>query len=226
MKSLIYMAAAAAVIIGAGCANCPCCSSSASKSSITFDNAWFYDKDGKFIEERGKDAYIELMKYHGYPVFPGTKEKLWVSDYGIGEFTKLGLGALFFANPEEEPEGYRFLMQDLFLLPNQMLPEHYHLKTEKSVEKMEGWLVRHGSATIIGEGDETPGLKERLPESQRATATVLHGVLAKPGDFIKLNRITARHGQLAGPEGVIETEVANFHDNDAVRHTNPKLKFP
>ena len=226
MKSLLYMAAVAAVVIGAGCASCPCGSSQASKASITFDNAWFYGKDGKFIEERGKDAYIAVMKYHGYPVFPGLKEKLWVSDYGMGEFTKVGLGALFFANTEGEAEGFRFMLQDLYLLPGQMLPEHYHLKTAKSVEKMEGWLVRHGSATIIGEGDATPGLKERLPASQQACATVLHGVVAKPGDFVKLNRVTARHAQLAGPEGVIETEVANFHDNDAVRHTNPKLKFP
>ncbi|MCL1920952.1 MAG: hypothetical protein FWG50_07720 [Kiritimatiellaeota bacterium] len=225
MKSLLYMAAAAALVIGAGCASCPC-GSGAGKASIAFDNAWFYNKDGTFNESRGKDAYIALMRYHGYPVFPGVKDKLWVSDYGTGEFTKLGLGALFFANTEDELEGFRFLMQDLFLLPGQMLPEHYHLKTAKSVEKMEGWLVRHGSATIIGEGDPTPGLKERLPVSQRPSGTVFKGVEAKPGDFVKLNRITARHAQLAGPEGVIETEVANFHDNDAVRHTNAKLKFP
>ncbi|MCL2103853.1 MAG: hypothetical protein FWH21_02155 [Kiritimatiellaeota bacterium] len=223
MKSLVFMAAAAAIVAGTGCSPS---GSTANKPAITFDNAWFYDKDGKFIEERGKDAYIALMRYHGYPVFPNTKETLWVSDYGIGEFTKVGLGALFFANPEEEPEGFRFLMQDLYLLPGQMLPEHYHLKTAKSVEKMEGWLVRHGSATIIGEGDPTPGLLERLPESQREVATVLCGVNATPGTFVKLNRVTARHAQLAGPEGVIETEVANFHDNDAVRHTNPKLVFP
>jgi len=226
MKSLLYVAAAAAVMIGAGCVSCPCGSSGASKASITFDNAWFYDKNGKFIEERGKDAYIALMKYHGYPVFPDTKKKLWVSDYGLGEFTKVGLAALGFANTEDEPEGFRFMLQDLFILPGQMLPEHYHLKTAKSVEKMEGWLVRHGTVTIIGEGEPTPGLRERLPASQRGTATVLRGVEAKPGDFVKLSRITSRHGQLAGPEGVIETEVANFHDNDAVRHTNPKLRFP
>ena len=219
------MAAVAAVVIGAGCASCPCGSSSA-KSGIAFDNAWFYDKDGKFMESRGKEAYIALMRHHGYPVFPGMMEKLWVSDYGTGEFTKLGLGALFFANTDGEPEGFRFMLQDLFLLPGQMLPEHYHLKSEKSVEKMEGWLVRYGSVTIVGEGDPTPGLKERQPASQRGTSTVFKGVEAKPGDFVKLNRITARHSQLAGPEGVIETEVANFHDNDAVRHTNPKLKFP
>lgn len=191
-----------------------------------FENAYFYDANGKFLPDRAKDAYIELMKYHGYPVFPGIKEKLWVSDYGIGEFAKLGLGAIMPANRDEKDQRDRYMLQDLYLLPGQMLPEHYHLATAKAVPKMEAWFVRNGSAYIIGEGEETPGLKEKMPESQRASATVFHAVLATPGMCVDLNRPTARHSQIAGPEGVIETEVANFHDNDAVRHTNPKLKFP
>jgi D-lyxose ketol-isomerase len=228
MKTVIGAVAVALLIAGTGC-QCPikAFSSNPAKNitSIQFDNAWFYDKDGKFIEERGKEAYIAVMKYHGYPVFPGMKEKLWVSDYGTGEFTKLGLGACMFVNNDKDPEGYRFMLMDLFLLPGQMLPEHYHLKSAKSVEKMEGWLVRHGSVTIVGEGEPTPGLKERQPKSQSPSSTVFNGVEATPGTFIKLNRVTARHSQLAGPEGAIETEVANFHDNSAVRHTNEKLIF-
>ena len=228
MKTVIGVVAVALLIVGTGC-QCPIKAFSSNharnSTSIQFDNAWFYDKDGKFIEERGKEAYIAVMKYHGYPVFPGMKEKLWVSDYGTGEFTKLGLGALMFMNNDKDPEGYRFMLMDLFLLPGQMLPEHYHLKSAKSVEKMEGWLVRHGSVTIVGEGEPTPGLKERQPKSQSASSTVFNGVEATPGTFIKLNRVTARHSQLAGPEGAIETEVANFHDNSAVRHTNEKLIF-
>jgi len=105
------------------------------RSSIVFDNEYFYNSDGTFNPERGKDAYIALMKYHGYPVFDGLREKLWVSDYGTGQFTKLGLGAIGFINDQES--GY--LGQDMFLLPGQMLPEHYHLRTEKGRAKMEGW---------------------------------------------------------------------------------------
>jgi hypothetical protein len=228
MRSVVIGAVAAILVVGTGC-QCPIKKMSANYTknikTIQFDNSWFYDKDGKFIEERGKEAYIALMRYHGYPVFPGLKEKLWVSDYGTGEFTQLGLGAIMFANNDKDSEGYRFMLQDLFLLPGQMLPEHYHLKSEKSVEKMEGWLVRYGSATIVGEGEPTPGLKERQPKSQSPSSTVFHGVEVTPGMFVKLNRVTARHSQLAGPEGVIETEVANFHDNNAVRHTNEKLIF-
>jgi len=54
-------------------------------------------------------------------------------------------------------------------------------------------------------------------------ATVKHEVVAEPGDFVPLNRATARHWQLAGPEGAIITEVANVHTGSAVRHSDKAL---
>lgn len=217
-------------IAGAGLAMAGCAAMGGKcgcrKRKLQFDNAWFYDKDGKFIVERGKDAYIALMKYHGYPVFDNAREKLWVSDYGIGEFTRLGLGANMFVDQEEKNYGERYMLMDLYLLPNQMLPEHYHLKTDKALPKRESWMIRHGLSYVIGEGEPTLGIKEMMPESQRASATVFHAQKTGPGQLAQLNRATAKHSQIAGPEGCIMTEVANFHDNDGVRHTNPKLVFP
>jgi hypothetical protein len=72
--------------------------STCDKDSITFDNDFFYKEDGSFDPEKARDAYIAVMKYHGYPVFEGMREKIWVSDYGTGQFAKLGLGAYGFIN--------------------------------------------------------------------------------------------------------------------------------
>ena len=58
---------------------------------IHYDNSFFYGEDGKFQEERAKEA-------HGYSLTKGMKEKLWVSDYGTGQFAHLGLGAYCFVN--------------------------------------------------------------------------------------------------------------------------------
>jgi D-lyxose ketol-isomerase len=52
----------------------------------------------------------------------------------------MGLAAYVFVNNEED----RYMMLDLFLLPNQMLPEHWHVAAEGNPAKMEGWLVRWG----------------------------------------------------------------------------------
>jgi D-lyxose ketol-isomerase len=222
----------AALGIGAAdsLAGCGACGAHAKKGAgvpkeLQFDNKSFY-RNGEFDVEKGKDAYIAVMKYHGYPMFGDVREKLWVSDYGIGELTRVGLSANMFVNNEAESKSDRFMLMDLFLLPNQMLPEHYHLATDKAVPKMEGWLVRNGLSYIIGEGDPTPGIKEMMPESQRASATVFHAEKTGPGGYVQLNRPTARHSQIGGPEGAVITEVANYHDNDGVRHTNPKLVFP
>ena len=187
-----------------------------------YANDAFY-KDGEFDLETAKDAYTALLKYHGYPTWDGIRDQFWITDYGAGEFTKLGLGAIILHNRKEEQHGDRYMMLDIFLLPNQMLPEHYHLETPDSRAKLEAWIVRHGSATIVGEGEETPGLKERIPASQEGHVTVWHGVDCGPGGKAELNRVTARHWQLAGPEGAVVTEVANYHDGGGVRHTNPNL---
>jgi len=192
------------------------------KDKIDFDNAYFYDAEGKFKPEAAKDAYIALMEYHGYPVFPDIREKLWVCDYGTGQFTKLGLGANSFVNNEKD----RYMVMDLFLLPNQMLPEHYHLPTDKNPAKLEGWLVRHGISYVYGEGEAPAKMKAVVPKCHiNGTVTVEHEVILKPGQFTPLNRAEARHWQFGGPEGAIITEVANVHDNSGVRHSDETLVF-
>jgi D-lyxose ketol-isomerase len=198
-----------------------CCS--ACGPSIEFDNATFYDANGTFLPDVAKDAYITLMEYHGYPVFPDVKDKLWVSDYGTGEFTKLGLGANSFINNEED----RYMSMDLFLLPSQMLPEHFHLSTDKNPSKMEGWTVRHGVSYVYGEGEPTVPMKAVVPQCHmKGTVTVKHEVILSPGEFTPLVRATAPHWQFGGPEGTIMTETATVHDNDGVRHSDLNLVFP
>ncbi|MCX7044773.1 MAG: hypothetical protein NTX50_04695 [Candidatus Sumerlaeota bacterium] len=187
---------------------------------ISFDNASFYDAGGKFNTDKAKDAVIAVMKYHGYPVYNGIREKLWVSDYGAGQFTQLGLAAVMWKNNEED----RYMLMDIFLLPNQMLPEHWHLDGDKNPAKREGWLIRYGLSHVVGEGEDNLSKTIVIPKLHcNGTVSVRHDVIAVPGDFVPLNRVGAHHWQLAGPEGAIITEVANVHTNDAVRHADKAL---
>lgn len=209
---------AAAALTAGGCSQM----SQAKKTDIHFDNAYFYDAAGNFKAEAAKDAYIALMKYHGYPVFEDAREKLWVSDYGTGEFTKVGLGAIFFVNNEQ----HRYMMLDIYLLPGQMLPEHYHLATDKNPAKLEGWLVRHGVSYVYGAGTDTENIKAVIPKCHMdGQVTVRHEVILQPGQFTGLKNAEERHWQFGGPEGAIITEVANVHDGDGVRHSDTSLVF-
>ena len=185
------------------------------KPPVKFENAFFYDAGGKFLPEKAKDAVISLMQYHGYPVYPGVREKLWVSDYGTGQFAKLGLAAVMFANNTND----HYMVMDLYLLPNQMLPEHWHTSVGQGPVKLEGWLIRHGLSHVVGEGAPNLGKDIVIPPCHaNGTVTVKHETLCGPGEWAQLNRAEAHHWMLAGPVGAILTEVANGHENEAVRH--------
>ena len=189
-------------------------------TSIHFKNASFYDSKGAFKVDAAKDAYIAMMKYHGYPIYPKMKEELWASDYGTGQFTKLGLAARMWVNNEKD----RYMLMDLFILPGQMLPEHWHLKGETNPAKLEGWLVRYGMSHIVGEGEPNLPKEIVIPKCHmKGKATTMHDTPAGPGEFVPLNRVGARHWQYAGPEGAILSEVANVHTGDAVRHSDQAI---
>ena len=220
MRKLVSVAMVLGLVALVGC-SCPmrswCCGPK--KPSIQFDNASFYDAAGKFQEEKAKDAVIALMKYHGYPIYKETREKLWVSDYGLGQFTKLGLAARMWVNNEQD----HYMLMDIYLLPGQMLPEHWHEKPEANLQKLEGWLVRYGLSHIVGEGEPNLGPGVVVPKLHMGgDVTTKHEVAAGPGDFVPLSKAGTRHWQLAGPEGAIITEVANVHTNSAVRHSDQK----
>ena len=197
----------------------PCASNAQGDKSVKInkDNAYYYT-DGKFDLEKAKDAVIAVMKHHGYPVYPGIREKLWVSDYGVGHFAEVGLAAVIWVNNVKD----RYMMLDIFLMPNQMLPEHWHVAAEENPVKLEGWLVRHGLSHIVGEGD--PNLTVKVPAIHNGgKVTVEHEVAAGPGEFVPLNRAGAHHWQMAGPEGAIITEVANVHTGPGVRHLDKAM---
>jgi hypothetical protein len=188
----------------------------ATEDPLRFNNADFYTADGQFNEEAGKDAILRLMNYYNYPVTGKTRSQLWVSDYGTGHFTEVGLAAIMYVNDTKD----LYMLQDMFLLPHQMLPEHWHEKPDGFPAKMEGWLVRNGSSYIVGEGDDNlasfPEIK--IPSSHTGGVTVKNVLKTLPGEFVPLSRMYAHHWQFAGEKGAIITEVANVHSNEAVRH--------
>ncbi|MCX8092015.1 MAG: hypothetical protein N3I86_13955 [Verrucomicrobiae bacterium] len=185
-----------------------------------FANRHFYDAKGNFLVEKAKDAYLTLMKFHGYPIFPGLRDKLSVSDFGTGRFLECGVGSITFCNDEKG----RYMLMDIFLLPKQMLPEHWHEATDDAAPKLAGWLVRHGMAHVVTEGDSNLPADLIIPQCHAGgTVTAKHGVLVSPGEFVALKRQGERHWLCAGPEGAILTEVGTYHDRTGTRFLDPKI---
>jgi D-lyxose ketol-isomerase len=218
-RSLLKAAAASPLVLGLGLDP----SNAAEAPRPALRNEEFYT-DGKFDEQKAKDGVLALCRWFGYPVFPELREGLWVSDYGTGQFARLGLAAYMFKNQYDDGDAY--MLMDLFLLPGQMLPEHWHLEGDHGITKNEGWLVRWGKSYIVGIGEDNlasfPQIE--IPEFHcQGTATTRHVVETTPGMFVPLAKSESRHWQYGGPDGAVVTEVANFHTNSAVRHSDPVL---
>jgi D-lyxose ketol-isomerase len=207
-------AAAGAAAMGAGC-------DGPKRTGVVHKNAEFYGADGKFNDAAGKKAYFELMDAFGYPISKNVRDNMWAVDFGIGRFTEAGMGGIAWIN---EKEG-KYFGHEIWLLPGQMIPEHWHVKTEDAVPKMEAWQLRYGGVTLFAEGDPTPGAEVLIPAAERQFTTCRRAQVLKPGELGKLEKAEAKHFMVAGPEGAIVTEYATYHDNKALRFSNPKAKL-
>lgn len=204
-----------------------CCGSSEQSCSATesklftkrYTNADFY-KDGVFQEDVAKKAYMEMFEFYNYPMTATLDSLWWVSDFGFGDFENCGMGGVFWVNDYEN--GY--FAHDMHLLPGQMVPEHNHKATDATVAKIESWMVRNGyTYNFLDTGEVTEGAEELIPVSQRASShardyfkqTVADGpmrIKGKVGDW---------HFTIAGPNGAIVHEYANYQDNAGMSISNP-----
>lgn len=217
-------AAASLSLFDAGCANGKTEIAGADKPQAlpTWKNEDFYDVEGKLDAAKAKEAYYTLMEYHGFPVFPKLKtDEFWVLDFALGKFTEVGMGGIFYLNEKEDD----YLLHDIWLLPGQMIPEHSHVKLQDVPAKMEGWLVRHGSAYFGSQAEPSENAADVLPPSHQDIAKARHVALKNPGECVKLGEAEAWHWMKAGPEGAIVTEVATYHSMDALRFQHPDIKL-
>jgi hypothetical protein len=195
------------------------------KKPTMYTNKDFY-KGSEFDGDKGKQAYFAMMKRFGYPILESFKsEQLWAIDFGLGDFTHAGMGGVFWINENHKGGGY--LGHEIFLLPGQMIVEHSHVNWKTCPPKRESWLVRHGSIYSFSVQDKAKGFPQgvEIPKTQRDTATCNSAILLPQGSMDTLNKDEAKHFIMAGPEGAIVTEFATFHDNEALRFSNPNVKF-
>ncbi|MHB8897960.1 MAG: cupin domain-containing protein, partial [Thermoguttaceae bacterium] len=181
-------------------------------------SADFYSSDGTFLEEKAREAYYDMFRRFGYPISDRLKKDMWILDFKLGDFARVGMAGIFWLNRQD----YNYFGHEIYLLPGQMIPEHCHQATAKGAAKMESWQPRRGMIYTFGEGDPTPDLLEKIPPSQRELVKSRHCLPLGIDEVGDLNRLTAWHFMVAGPEGALVTEYGTFHDMDGLRFSNPK----
>ncbi len=184
----------------------------------TYESAEFYGSDGTFREDKAREAYFDMFRRFNYPISDRLKKEMWILDFGLGDFARVGMAGIFWLNRQD----YNYFGHEIYLLPGQMIAEHCHLETAKGAAKMESWHPRHGMIYTFGEGEPTPDLLEKIPPSQRGLVKSRRCQPLQVDDVGDLNRLTAWHFMVAGPEGALVTEYGTFHDMDGLRFSNPK----
>lgn len=183
-----------------------------------YPNEFYYDKDGKFLVEKAKQAYYEMMEYYQCPIPDVLRSaEFWALDFELGDFANCGMGGIFWVNVEK----YSYFGHEIYLLPGQMIPEHRHIETTYPC-KMESWQIRYGSAYNWSEGEPTVPAIAEIPASQKATSHCQHCELLKVGDVRHLEVPESWHFLMGGPEGAIVTEYARYHDGAGVKFSNTK----
>lgn len=186
--------------------------------SKKFTNADFY-KDGKFDQEAAMDSFKDMFAFYGVPFTELMAKEMWVTDFGLGDFENVGMGGIFWVNDLE----HSYFAHAIYLLPGQMIPEHAHVKTEYPA-KFESWMVNHGwiyNFSVIGE--DTPNLPA-IPATH-GPITCKNFVVQNVGEVLHLKKSETFHFMMAGPEGAIVDEWANYHDNAGLRFTNGKASL-
>lgn len=191
------------------------------KTIKRYDNDHFYKADGTFDEATAKAAFFEMFETFGYPIVDRLRtDDFWVVDFGMGMFSEVGMGGIFWVNNQED----NYFGHEIYLLPGQMIPEHKHVATAAAGPKMEGWQPRHGWIYTYGEGDPTPGVDARIPASHRECAVARSEQKLMPGEVGMLAGAEQWHWMYA-PEGAIVTEYATYHDGDGLRFSHPDVVF-
>lgn len=200
------------------------CDSENQKKEISMEKSDYY-KDGNFNQEAAKQAYISMMENLGYPISDNMRENFWASDFGLGEFPQVGMGGIFWVVDDKSG----MFGHEILLLPNQLLIEHWHEKTDKLPAKFESWHCRAGRSYCFGEEGEDaakyPEVKVHESQLKYITTNKVSVCDAKKGNIVWLNKVGARHYQIAGPQGAVVTEYGSFHAGEGTKFTNPNVKF-
>lgn len=208
---------AAAVLLAPGCSIGP--QGHPPKGKMVFVNSDFYDKAGKFKVDAAKEAYMDFLKYHGYPESDNLEDNLFVTDFGLGRFTEVGMGGMMWVNDEK----FGYSAMELFLLPSQMVPEHMHVKAGNVPPRAQTIHVRKGKAFVYTEGEPTEQLWVNIPSIQLNFITVRHENKMEVGNVLELPPMK-KHWMMSAPEGVIATEYQTFAAPDSTTFTDPKAK--
>ena len=147
-------------------------------------------------------------------------DNIEITDFGLGNIRLFGLQIVTYVNTK------RVCAKELFLLPNQICPEHRHPPIPKLnyPGKEETFRCRWGRVYLYVPGEPTPEPygKKRIPEEKLPFFTVWHEIVLNPGDQYTLPPDTL-HWFIAGEDGAIVSEFSTTSYDEYDVFTDPEI---
>jgi D-lyxose ketol-isomerase len=167
---------------------------------------------------KAKAAAFEMLDEARIFLTPDEKEKIEVTDLGLGDFENVGLLVHVYVNTD------RYCAKELILLPRQICPEHRHPGIGGgNIGKEETFRCRRGEVYLYVEGKPTPAPKARVPERFRPFLRAGREIVLHPGDQYTL-RPNTFHWFQAGDEGAIVSEFSSTSTDENDVFTDPAVR--
>ena len=146
----------------------------------------------------------------GIVLTPAERERIELTDFGLGDFEREGLGLFTYVNTD------RYCAKELVLLPGQTCAQHRHPPLGAGDPgKQETFRCRRGAVYLHVEGDPSPQPVATPPGEHYDP---MHEVVLEPGDQHTIVPDTW-HWFQAGPEGAVVSEFSsrNLDEGDVWR---------
>lgn len=165
--------------------------------------------------ERARERAAAALAAAGIVLTPEERDAIEVTDFGLSDLERIGLGLVVYVNTE------RVCAKELVLLPGQTCPEHRHPPFGGTPGKEETFRVRAGLVYLYVEGDPAAAPVARPPRPEHYT--VWHEVVLRPGEQHTVPPDT-RHWFQAGPDGAVVSEFSTQSRDDLDVFTDPEIR--
>ncbi len=170
--------------------------------------------------QRARIVAAAQLESAGIVLSPEEKAGIEIADFGLGEFSRIGLALVVYVN------NGRYCAKELVLQPGQICPEHRHPPARShpaNPGKQETFRVRRGCVCLYVPGLEAPAEAETIALAETGAFTVFRRIVLAPGEQYTLEPDTL-HWFQAGPEGAVVSEFSSASDDSSDVFTNPRIR--
>jgi D-lyxose ketol-isomerase len=162
-----------------------------------------------------KDRILKYYENAGIVLTKAEKDNLEMTDFGLGNFEKVGLSICVYVNTD------KVCAKEMVLLPHQTCPEHRHVSSDNRDAKEETFRCRMGKVFLYVSGD---GCKEKIQAKTPPTdITVYKEIVLTPGEQYTIYPGTD-HWFQAGDEGAVISEFSTANSDETDVFTDKRIK--